>query len=76
MNSLLANNPQVYKMFPWLWREIKYNAKFKKGILSNDNRHIIDMMVQAEDIMSKLRDDPRPEVQVPNVMADFKPDEN
>jgi len=32
-------------------------------------------MTQAEDIMAKLRDDPRPEVQVPNIMADFKPDQ-
>jgi hypothetical protein len=46
-----------------------------RGITANDKSHIMDILNQANDIWEKLRDDPRSEVTVPNLMADFKPDE-
>jgi hypothetical protein len=80
MTTLLKTAPQTYKMFPWLFREYKWAAqKVMQGtiddstIMAQGRPHITDIMKQAEDIWKKLRDDPRPEVQVPNIMADFKP---
>lgn len=80
MTSLLQNNPETYKFFPWLWREYKFamqkilNGTMDfKTIMPNNRNHIVDILKQATGLMEKMRTDPRPETKVPNIMADFKP---
>lgn len=70
--DLLPHAPETYKLWPWIVREWKKRKGTQGDPALNGRGHIRDILQQATEIFGKMRDDPRPEVQLPDVMRDFK----
>jgi len=65
-NLLLKRAPETYKLFPWLASRWKKD-RGQTDIMNNDSSHVKDIMQQATVHLGKLRDDPRSDIQVPDV---------
>jgi hypothetical protein len=78
MDYLLKEAPETYKLWPFLFRSYKKDlvpsaGEDKSRILYPNKAHIKDILQQATAHLERMKDDPRPEVRVPNFMQEFKP---
>lgn len=72
LDSLRRQAPETYKLLPWLARTLTKDRNNFPDIMMNGPQHLTDILQQAQAHLDRLRDDPRAEVQVPDVMRDFK----
>jgi hypothetical protein len=86
MDYLLKEAPETYKLWPFVFRSYKKDRYHPGDLIDSDRGqpeqvrmlslnkdHIKDILQQATAHLERMKDDPRPEVRVPNIMQDFKP---
>jgi hypothetical protein len=76
MEYLLKEAPETYKLWPFVFRSYKKDnigGSTAPAILWHAKEHVKDILQQATVHSERLKDDPRPEVRVPNFMAEMKP---
>jgi hypothetical protein len=75
MDYLLKEAPETYKLWPFLFRSFKKDRNIAdQPMMPLDNpQHIKDILTQGTSHIERLKDDPRPEVRVPNIMQEMKP---
>jgi hypothetical protein len=76
MDYLLREAPETYKLWPFIFRSFKKDnvgGSTAPAIIWADKSHVKDILQQATIHSERMKDDPRPEVRVPNFMAEMKP---